>query len=97
MDPKERFVPRGRRVTRLFLAAASAVMLLAVAMPGAALGVGQILDIHDHGGNVDHRDGVVRHPRLSWLRFRTWALPRAGIASAHPVRSSAMGASSLAA
>ncbi len=39
MDPKERFVPRGRRVTRIFLAAVAAVTLLAVSMPGAALGV----------------------------------------------------------
>nr|MBA3852607.1 hypothetical protein [Chloroflexota bacterium] len=60
MDRKERFLPRGRRVSRIFLAAMAAVTLLAVSMPGAALGVGQILDVHDHGGNVDERDGVVQ-------------------------------------
>lgn len=60
MDPRVRTVPRGRRVTRIFLAAVAAVTLLAVSMPGAALGVGQILDVHDHGGNVDHRSGVVQ-------------------------------------
>jgi hypothetical protein len=60
MDPMVRTVPRGRRVTRIFLAAVAAVTLLAVSMPGAALGVGQILDVHDHGGNVDHRSGVVQ-------------------------------------
>ncbi|MBA3435729.1 MAG: M36 family metallopeptidase [Chloroflexi bacterium] len=60
MDPRVRAVPRGRRMTRIFLAAVAAVTLLAVSMPGAALGVGQILDVHDHGGNVDHRSGLVQ-------------------------------------
>jgi len=51
---------RGHRMTRILLAAVAAVTLLAVTMPGAVLGVGQILDVHDSGGNVDRRSGAVQ-------------------------------------
>ena len=47
-------------MTRILLAAVAAVTLLAVAMPGAALGVGQILEVHDSGGNVDRRSGAIQ-------------------------------------